>query len=212
MPTASPRRVVALGLAGTAGAALLLTLSTAPASGLMLKPPPPWLAQAQGVDPDEFSAAVPKCLRRPPERIGPNEPVKDVVRSIRREARCQVRLALSLAGLFRPFLDAVDEGNGQTACRLLTDHERARLGRGALCHSQFEAIAGRTRIEREPFPDALAFQRRFLRGELGFRLVRPLEAIRLRFEAESGRWRIANTRDLFHQHLPVPPPEAEPQP
>ena len=181
-------------------------MAIGPPPAQALEAPPSWLEKARGIDPSRTSAAVPKCAYKPRLPLpGRNADRKEINRWFERGPLCDVRIGLGITSLFLQFLVAVDEGDGQRACRLLTRHEHARLG-ASLCPAQFEAIAGRIRIEREPFPFGFRFERRFLRGELSFRLVRPLESIRLRFEGERGRWRMANTRDLFRQRLPVPPP------
>lgn len=194
-------------LAAIAGAAGCLTMGASPARAL--EAPPDWLEKARGVDPNESSAAVPRCASKPRLPFpGGNADREEFNRWFERGPLCDLRIGIAVASLFGQFLIAVDEGDGQRACRLLTRREHARLGGDALCPAQFEAIAGRVRVEREPFPMGFRFQRRFLRGELVFRLVRPLESISLRFEAERGRWRMTNTRDLFRQRLPIAPPSA----
>jgi hypothetical protein len=187
--------------------AVTAVVTTGAAQAQADETPPGWLVKARGLGPDQLPpAAVPKCAYKPAVPLPRNtDNERKFRRWLERGPLCNVRIGLTIASLYVQFLGAVDEGDGQRACRLLTRRERARLG-GSLCAAQFEAIAGRLRVEREPFPFGFKFERHFLRGELSFRLVRPLESIRMRFEAERGRWRIANARDLFRQRLPVPPP------
>ena len=204
MPKLVSHRVRVCALAAIASGAACLAVG--PASAQALEGLPDWLEKARGIDPNQTSAAVPNCAYKPRLPLpGRHADHREIKRWLERGFICDLRIGRSIASLFLQFLEAVDTGDGQRACRLLTRHEHARLGE-SLCPAQFKAIAGRIRVEREPFPFGFKFERRFLRGELSFRLVRPLESIRMRFEAERGRWRMANTRDLFRQRLPVPPP------
>ncbi|MQA74933.1 MAG: hypothetical protein GEU88_11430 [Solirubrobacterales bacterium] len=69
------------------------------------------------------------------------------------------------------------------ACKLLTRHERRRLG-GPGCNESLAGLGSRLRREREPSLRGVSLELPYLRGELDVRCVRPFERIGIRYEAE----------------------------